>query len=372
MALGGCAMAQSISWIEMDNPTGTNAYLPKLAGDGNGYFVLVGQDTTGTGEMLYQTGWTPSEMPASSVSWNAAQTLATGSGPSVAAATLFGQGDPSYEAAVEIHRAGKGTSAALLSRVALWPQADPPTAMPATLIWSDDHQLGQGFNPSVSLDILHWWEDTPDSATVVEVHQAESGMSDLWYRVGTLHVNTTTGTADLNWGSAYQFDNGYAPSVSVCEGLAVEVHEGDSGTLWYAYGAVDLTTNTISWSTSVQYDTGYRPSVSTCGNVFDAHGRPYSTPHYYLAEVHQANNPASGESSPLLYQVAPYGSTGVTWGTAANYDSGCYPTLAILYGVAEANYFPTYAAEAHAPTCGAAAAPVNYDLGSLSLPDDGR
>jgi hypothetical protein len=106
----------------------------------------------------------------------------------------------------------------------------------------------------------------------------------------------------------YQFDYGYAPSVSVCNGVAVEVHEGNTGTLWYSMGAV--CGNTVNWGASVQYDNGYNPSVLLCGSASA-----------YLVEVHQATK-AAAKSSKLWYHVAPYTSSTVTWNPAIEYGQG--------------------------------------------------
>jgi hypothetical protein len=46
-------------------------------------------------------------------------------------------------------------------------------------------QYDTGFNPSVAMDSFNLYSSTVGT-TVVEVHQAGLGMSDLWYHVGTI------------------------------------------------------------------------------------------------------------------------------------------------------------------------------------------
>jgi hypothetical protein len=190
------------------------------------------------------------------------------------------------------------------------------------------------------------------STTVVEVHQAGKGISNLWYNVGTLAFDSSLNLS-LTWGPAYQFDYGYVPSVSVCGGVAFEVHEGNPGTLWYSAGTISG--NTVKWSSSKQYDKGYNPSVSCTGQPLSIYGGT-------LVEVHQGQNPSAGNSSKLWYHVAPVASTSVSWGPATEYATGCYPTATIFYGYMISD--SGWVGEAHTEVCGKSS-PLDYGLGTL-------
>src|SRR5580692_250784 len=57
MGLATCgAQGQTVSWLERGDAVGTSWYLPKVAGDEIGNFILVGQETTGFSALDYQTG----------------------------------------------------------------------------------------------------------------------------------------------------------------------------------------------------------------------------------------------------------------------------------------------------------------------------
>ena len=163
---------------------------------------------------------------------------------------------------------------------------------------------------------------------------------------------SSTGTPSLTWGPSHEFDDGYAPSVSVCDGLAVEVHQGNPGTLWYSMGTVSG--DTINWGSSVEYDKGYMPAVALCG------GGEFASS-YYLVEVHQATNPAAGDTTALWYHMSPYTSSTVTWSTATKYGAGCSPSISI-YNPNSAS--TGMAVETHAAVCGEVST-VSYDLGKL-------
>jgi hypothetical protein len=118
------------------------------------------------------------------------------------------------------------------------------------------------------------------------------------------------GISPVVWSaSPVSFDNGQAPSVAISGLFAVEVHEGDSGTLWYSTGQIQE--GTIVWSASLQYTNGYAPSVAISGNT--------------VIEVHQGG---SG-FGPLWNMNAQIGSTyGIIWGGGAQYDNGLAPSVA--------------------------------------------
>jgi hypothetical protein len=351
LAIAGPMQAQSINWTDKEIYLGSSEmkwYQPKLAGDAQGDFVVVGyQSGTTLGPIAYWTGFNPWNETSLDGSGSSTE-YAVGAAPSVALAN-FSDWIP-YSAVVDVHQGGQDNGAALWSHVALYDGAP----IGSTLNFADGLEYDNGYNAAVAADPnAYGWSpitvDYPTGATtpVVEVHQAAAGISALWYHVGTLVV-TDTGVVSFSWGPSYQFDNGYLPSVAVCNGVAIEVHQGAPGALWYSIGTVSG--NTISWSASTKYDNGYAPSI-TCGLTG------------YVIEVHQAANPAAGKSTALWYHVAPFTSSKVSWTAATQYDTGCNPTVAFSYTLLDS---PQYLAETHSETCGNVG-PLLYDFGSFNL-----
>ena len=354
LASAGPVQAQSINWLDKDIYVGNSEikwYQPKLAGDAFGNFVVVGYDSgTTLGPLSYWTGFNP---------WNETSLDGTGSsteyaeGAAPSAAMANFSSWISYSAVVDVHQGGQNNGTALWSHVALYDNSP----IGATLSFTDGLEYDSGYNASVAADPNGYgWSpinvDSPTGAatTVVEVHQVVAGRSsNLWYHVGSLSV-TESGVPTLSWGPSYQFGAGagYLPSVAVCNAVAIEVHQGAPGSLWYSIGKVSG--NTISWSSSSKYDNGYAPSVS-CGITG------------YVVEVHQATNPAAGGSSALWYRVAPFTSSEVSWTTSTEYDTGCNPTVAFSYTFLDS---PQYLAETHSKTCGDVG-PLVYDFGSFNL-----
>jgi hypothetical protein len=337
----GVAQAQSISWLEKGDYLGSGWWFyPRLAGDASGDFLVVGQDATGSGPLAYQTGSYPGGS-ADWISWNYGNSdYGSGTNPNAALA-MIPVDNANWVAGIEVHQGGQNNGSALWSHTAVsgWP-------ITANLTWTNGVQYDTGFNPTVAIDPIGGFE-------VVEVHQAASGISNLWYHVGTFQVDMF-GVASLTWGPAYQFDYGHFPSVSTCNGLAVEVHEGDSDTLWYSIGKIDLSSYKVKWGPSLQYENGYRPSVALCANLGHT-GQ-------YLVEVHQAGKPAAGKSTALWYHVSSYTSSTVTWKPAVKYGTGCSPTVTM-----ESLNPSNLIAETHSAYCGEAA-PLYYDLGNLIVP----
>jgi hypothetical protein len=352
ITLCGGAHAQSISWLTKGEKIASGDwYLPVLASDYNGDFVVVGQGGTGTESHLkdqtaaydFGTGY------SKTLTWSGTYTsdYTTGHAPSVALAFEYFDSPPeSYDVAVEVHQGGQDDGAALWSHVAV-----TGSPIPATLTWTKGDQYDKGYNPKVAIDPFPIYGPIANINTVVEVHQAGEGISDLWYHVGSLAVYAD-GKTYLTWGPSYQFDYGYVPSVGVCAGVAVEVHEGDSGSLWYSIGKVDG--NKVNWSASTQYDSGRNPSVSMCADMNPA-------PPDYLVEVHQGGVPATGKSTSLWYHISEYTDSAVTWLPAVKYSTGCYPTVTSTQTLSA---YGTLIAETHAGACGVPA-PLYYDLGSL-------
>jgi hypothetical protein len=141
---------------------------------------------------------------------------------------------------------------------------------------------------------------------------------------------------------------GYAPTVSVANNVAVLVAQGTAGTLWYAVGTVDPSTSTIAWTAPVFYSAGYNPTVSVYGDGktdFIGSGR-------VVVEAHQVD---SG-TGPLAYSTgvlkgsAP---TSITWSSqGTTYSSGCYPSVALSFaGSSPSDLSVT---ETHETACGSA------------------
>lgn len=291
LAACGAASAQTITWGS-PVPSNTDWATPKMAGDGVWDLLAVGQD----GPLQYETNSGANEI----------QNYATGSAPSVAM-TLVGLEYLDYGngIAVEVHQSQKHDDPFLCSEVAHYASPISPT-----LSWLTSFCYDHGYYPSVAME--PFVNSSP--ITVVEVHQASAGVSKLWY-----HVGSYNGGSSVDWGPSYAFDNGKLPSVSVCQGTAIEVHQGDHGTLWYSMGVVSG--NTIKWTVSQQYDKGYSPSITMCG-----YG---NTTGPYVVEVHQAENPGTGGTTPLYYHLGLYNSSGVVWYPSAyEYAVGCSPTVA--------------------------------------------
>ena len=280
-----------------------------LGSDFIGSFIVVGEKGTETeADLKYQTAVYPDSEDPETMTWAATYTSDYTKGHAPSVALTFENAYPLfYDVAVEVHQGGQDGGAALWSHLAV-----TDTSIPPTLTWTNGDQYDTGYNPKVAIDPSQSNNFYANFSTVVEVHQAGPNTSDLWYHVGTLTA-WTDGNVSLKWGPSYQFDYGYVPSVSVCGGVAVEVHEGDSGSLWYSIGMVNG--DQVSWSGSVQYDSGRNPSVSMCG----APG--------CLVEVHQGGAPSTGKSTSLWYHVSEYTSSAVTWEPAVQYSTGCYPTV---------------------------------------------
>lgn len=342
LALCGAAQGQSITWVEKNGTTGGSLYLPRQASDYFESFVVVGQQSTALGSLGDLAGTTDDCTSAHAICWNSGHDD-EGTNPSVGLTVMTEPPNFKIDTAVEVH---EGTGGALFYHT-----GTSPYPLFDTIQWNDSTKYDNGYNPSVSIDPIPLDHLPGFTATVVEVHQAGTGVSNLWYHVGTLSMSST-GTPSLSWGPSHEFDAGYAPSVSVCDGLAVEVHEGNPGTLWYSMGTVSG--DTISWGSSVQYDRGYMPSVALCG------GGEFASS-YYLVEVHQAKSPAAGLRTNLWYHMAPYTSSSVTWDTATRYGAGCSPSVSIYNPNSGSSGM---AAETHAGVCGEVST-VYYDLGKL-------
>jgi hypothetical protein len=374
LALAGRAPAQSISWYDKEIYVGSSEaewYQARLASDQrfeSDDFVVVGfNDTTSLGPIQYLTG----NVPYNETSFDGAaygEDFGIGLSPSATMAVVYyNEGYPPYGAVVEVHQGGQRDDAALWSHVA---QYFPTIA--TTLTFTDGQLYDTGYNASVATDAgAGAWdvEYGPFSLPVVEVHQAAAGISTLWYHVGTLTF-AANGTPSVTWGPSYPFDTGYLPNVTLCgnasgQEVAIEVHEGEPGSLWYSTGVISG--NQIVWNSSTKYSNGYAPSV-TCEELTIAPGGIAVVP--YVVEVHQAANPAAGESTDLWYYIAPWTASSVGFAKVApqEYDTGCSPSLALGYwGANKSNNLYWTVLETHQKTCGEPG-PLLYDYGSFVIP----
>jgi hypothetical protein len=353
------ALSQSITWYDKGSEAAgeTLWYQPKLAGDGFGDFIVVGLDgTTTLGLMADWAGYNPrGETSLNGASYGTL--FAVGASPSIATQAIPAGGCASLSnTAVEVHQGSENNGESLWSETSQYRSAyffDTTTFGPVT--FTGAQQYDNGYNPSVAIDIAPC-DVNVDNLPVVEVHQAEAGISDLWYHVGTL-MYAGYNFQTITWGPSYLYGFGNHPSVMVYNGQVIEVHEGGSGTLWYMMGTLGAD-NTITWGGSTQFDHGYNPSL-TYMPVQAAYGGAST-----VVEVHQATSPAAGESSALWYHVASYTSSKVNWTPAYQYDTGCNPSVAPGFGPANLNLLE-YLVEIHSETCGQLGQ-LLYDYGSIS------
>jgi len=346
-ALSGIAQAQSITWLDQGTRVtiDTNWYMPKTAADFNGDVVVMGLDQgTSLGPMDYWVGRNP--LSETSLDGTSSGTQITSGGFAPSVGMLWYTNNGTGGAVVETHQGGQD------SGTALWSEFASYFSLGTSLKFADAQKYDEGYYPSVAVDPNYYETSTPESdipqavvTSVVEVHQEGPGNSELWYHVGTLAIWWEAEPSSLTWGKAYPIDfptSGSFPSVTVCNGTAIEVHEGASGTLWYSMGTVSG--DQISWGLNRQYDVGYNPSI-----VGDCN---------YLVEVHQADSPAAGVATNLWYHSIPFPTGYFSFGTATKYDVGCSPSIAFAYSNYNGEYngpppgFPEYLVETHTGACG--------------------
>ena len=109
-------------------------------------------------------------------------------------------------------------------------------------------------------------------STILEVHQASSGVvGTLYYHAGEIQANSTVVWA----GSSFSYDTGIAPSIAVSGPTVVEVHQAVTGvgSLYYHTGGIQGDgAVTFSSSGAFPYDTGLAPSVAVSGpTILDVH-----------------------------------------------------------------------------------------------------
>ena len=207
------------------------------------------------------------------------------------------------EWAIEVHQgqAGAGT---------LWYQAGKATGTGLPVLGSPQ-SFDYGFAPSVAtLNDSRWSPNTP---SIVEVHQQGTGPGPLWYSIGSMANIWAPST--ITWTAPSSYDWGYAPSVAALAGTVVEVHQGQQGfgPMWYHVGTVSGAS--INWGPSYQYDSGVAPQVAITT-------LPGGSP--IVVEVHQG----SAGFGSLWYRTGTISGNTIAWTSSAPYDTGLAPTIA--------------------------------------------
>jgi hypothetical protein len=338
----------TVKWKVSDKKISVG-YLPKVASDGIQNVVTIAETGTGLSAFEQELGsyglgvinWSGT----SSYLFSPPQTTPqVGHAPSIA---LAYSGKTNYDSAIEVHQGGQEGGSSLWFQIG---SNAPPSF--SNINWLAATQYDTGFNATVAADLNGPAAAT--TSTVVEVHQAASGLSALWYHVGTL---TLGASPSMSWGPALEINGGmnqgYAPTVSVANNLAVLVAQGSGGALWYAIGVVDTATSTIEWTDPIPYGTGYNPTVSLFGDGTTS----YISSGRVVVEAHQVDNTTGSlvYSAGLLidgpHKAAP---TSITWSTDTDvsYATGCYPSVAIaFYGYTPSSLSLT---ETHETACGSA------------------
>ncbi len=134
--------------------------------------------------------------------------------------------------------------------------------------WGDGCHYGSGITPSVAMN---------DQGEIVEVHCDSCDDTDLmWHRVGVRGDGNT-----IEWGESVSYDTGKGPRIALNNnGVIVEVHQYDNNVcdLYYRVGTIgDAKTKSIAWGPSQYYDSGTTPDIAI--NDFQA-----------IVEVHQCSN----------------------------------------------------------------------------------
>jgi hypothetical protein len=330
------AVDVGIFWIQTGAAVGFG-YLPKLASDGWGSFISIYQQSTDFAPFLYQTGfqqnpdlfWNPSSFITSPTQ----PSDEVGHSPAVAMAPYWVGTSLSEDNLIEVHQGGQDGGAALWYRVGQIPPGQvQPTG--SDVAWQAAQEYNTGFNPAIALD-QYCSSCAAGTTTIVEVHQAQSGTSQLWFHIGTFG-GLGTSTPTVSFGPATQFDPGfeaYSPSVSIADGLIVLVGRGSGDTLWYSIGVLQGSgqSSGVTWTTPKTYDTGYNPSISLVGCTDCGHSQGLKAP-WDLVEVHQTTR----DTGPLMSRTARLKPaegasypTKIVWTPNADtqYAEGCYPAI---------------------------------------------
>ncbi len=356
LLLASAASAENltIQWWVTGWPAGIG-WLPKIAASGgqDGSAALIYQTGTGDAKFQYWDGQMVYTVP-NEFDWDGPYSVTSspevGHQPSIAMVAceipactgLYFNSD-----VIQVHQGGQDNGSELWYRTGFDSGGLETT-------WAASHSYDEGYNPTVAVDQTG---GTSTTTTVVEVHQGGVDLSALWYHVGTLTYSASS--VSVTWGPSHPVGfSGYAPTVSIANGIVVLVAQGTAGQLLYSIGTADTSTDTINWSATDNYDKGYNPSVSvqSCGAGGDTFGCDF-----VVVEAHQEGN----TTGSLLYRMGKmyYGSgggsapTSISWSPNAdtNYAKGCYPSVALMmYGTNTTTTYPLV--ESHSDACGKPAA----------------
>ncbi len=343
LASGVKAEDITISW-QVTGKKISPGFLPKVASDGLSNVIAISETATGLSAFESELG----SYGIGKINWSGTAnylysppqtTPQVGHAPSIA---LAYNGSDNYDNGIEVHQGGQQSESSLWFQIGT---NAPPSF--SKMNWSAANQYDTGYNATVAADLNG---PSLTSATVVEVHQSASSLSALWYHVGTLTLGSSP---SMSWGPALEINSGmnqgYAPTVTVANNMALLVAQGTGGTLWYAIGEVDTATSTITWTDPIPYGTGYNPTVSMFGDGttdYIGSGR-------VLVEAHQVDNTTGSltYSAGVLKGKTP---ASITWSSDVNvaYSTGCYPSVALaFYGYTASSLSLT---ETHETACGSA------------------
>jgi hypothetical protein len=373
------AKAGDITISPVTTATIGSGYLPKVAADNFQTAVSISETATGLSPLQNQTGVYTDVPP--SLNWSGPYhpinnpTPQLGLSPSIA---LAYDGGSFYDNAVEVHQGGQKNDSSLWIQLGNSSTALSSGTSP-TIDWSGTTLYDTGYNPTIAVDLNHPLGNT---TTVVEVHQAGTDLSMLWYHVGTLTLGTAPSMSP-SFGTPHQmfwypghgitaFYEGSVPTVSISNNVVVLVAQGPSGALWYAIGKVigaGTLTPTINWLTPpISYDTattGYNPTVSVFSPnagarvVVEAHQENPGTSQLYYTTGRLTYSTTAGWSITwALKGETPFKDTG------GNNVVGCYPSLALAgYSYTE----PITASqmsltETHETACGAATVDASFNF----------
>jgi len=208
-----------------------------------------------SGPMWYHVG----QISGSKITWGPAYNYDTGWNPSVAV---------NGSTVIEVHN-GQGQAGEIWYHVG--------QIHGKKITWEPAYSYDWGYNPSVALA----------GSTAIEVHNGQGGAGPMWYHVGTV------GSSQIEWGPANTYDWGYNPKVAFFIGdcyddppTVMEVHNANSypSDLWYHYGSWQGGT-TLNMGPTTQYDWGWNPSIAADPNyngIVEVHnGQSSSGPMWY-------------------------------------------------------------------------------------------
>jgi hypothetical protein len=211
------AGAQSIIWTYNAQIPKTDGYLPRLTNDVGGNWTMIAESGTRFSNLEFETGvatnaWEYNfnsffrrDATGGPISWyptpnspwieNAPEgTAVAGHAPSIAEGWSSGPGY-GYDWLLEVHQGNtQGLSLWYTLGGCAMPLSSSGCVNNAVTWYGSPQQYDEGFNPSVSIDA---WNGCCPFA-VVEVHQANTGMTDLWYHVGSLSLSGSK--PSVTWG----------------------------------------------------------------------------------------------------------------------------------------------------------------------------